>query len=192
MRRVLLARNQRLAAERPRDQRIVFSSASPTEAWQAQQQQNRSPDWRDFKANPSRAEPPLPDLHWTISGTTPGQLHHKSLNPLPWLLDLWCAHHSCGAVAESHRASRTFLCSSVKKWAHRFRPQQRNNSEQALSVRPAPRNFTHALRSSRFNSPAAPQMPSPPASPPPAPCAAASPSTAAPTPAMPAPASVPT
>jgi len=57
----------------------------------------------------------LPDVHWTLSGS----LRPSSpISPLPEYLLVGacrCALHSCGAVAEFHRASRTSSCGSGKK-----------------------------------------------------------------------------
>jgi hypothetical protein len=57
-RRASLARKDR-AALRLKEDSIMNSSASPTEAWLVWQR-NRSPDWRDFKAGPGSSESPFP------------------------------------------------------------------------------------------------------------------------------------
>ena len=58
---------------------------------------NRSPDWRDFKAE-------------RFGGSFP--MRRASVEAAGTASPMGCALHSCGAVAEFHRASRTFSSGS--------------------------------------------------------------------------------
>lgn len=119
-------------------------------------QQNRSPDWRDFKMALDRW---LPQYRGSTDfrGGRPFPRHtvavgaSRSISLLAGTsskgcsitaaLDAWreeCAHHSCGAVAEFHRASRTFHSVSVPGIR---RHTKRATQKQRASFQPTLRTY---------------------------------------------------